>query len=121
MPFSLSTMWAQQARFEDLGLFRDYTAGLGYEAIEVSHSTDEAGLRKLLSERSIAVSSLHAPAPHRVMVDGRRNAAQWAAHPPASDSRPQIAFCVWWSPTRMLLEVSHQELEACAIREGNAR
>jgi sugar phosphate isomerase/epimerase len=66
-------MWAQQARFADIGRFRDAVAKFGYDAIEVSHSTDEAGLRALLEEGSPAVSSLHAPTPHRRLADGRVN------------------------------------------------
>ena len=42
---SFSTMWAQQERFEDdLARFRSVVAAFGYDAIEVSHSTDDAGL-----------------------------------------------------------------------------
>jgi sugar phosphate isomerase/epimerase len=71
---SLSTMWAQQPRFADLGYFRDYVAALGYDAIEVSHSTDEDGLRALIAAGEVPLSGLHAPTPHRLMADGRRNA-----------------------------------------------
>ncbi len=70
---SFSTMWAQQDRFADLSRFRDAVAAFGYDAIEVSHSTDEAGLRTLLSEGCPAVTSLHAPVPHRRLADGRHN------------------------------------------------
>jgi len=71
---SFSTMWAQQERFEDLGAFRDAVASFGYEAIEVSHSTSEAGLRALLAGGAgVRVSSLHAPTPHRFLEDGRHN------------------------------------------------
>src|SRR3989304_176934 len=45
---SFSTMWAQQERFADLARFRSAVAAMGYDAIEVSHSTDEAGLNVLL-------------------------------------------------------------------------
>jgi sugar phosphate isomerase/epimerase len=65
-------MWAQQDRFADMARFREATAAFGYDAIEVSHWTDEAGLGALLAAGSPAVSSLHAPAPHR-WVDGRHN------------------------------------------------
>ena len=40
MTLSLSTMWAQQERFvADMHVFVEETRGLGYDAIEVSHST----------------------------------------------------------------------------------
>jgi sugar phosphate isomerase/epimerase len=70
---SFSTMWAQQERFEDLGYFRDVVASYGYEAIEVSHSTPEPGLRALLDGGAgVRVSSLHAPTPFR-LLNGRAN------------------------------------------------
>lgn len=73
MAVSLSTMWAQQERFADMARFRETAAAFGYDAIEASHSTDEAGLRTLLDGGRPALSSLHAPVPHRFLADGRRN------------------------------------------------
>jgi sugar phosphate isomerase/epimerase len=70
---SFSTMWAQQPRFADMARFRDTAHAFGYDAIEVSHSTDEGGLRALLAAGSPPVSSLHAPTPHRRLADGRVN------------------------------------------------
>jgi sugar phosphate isomerase/epimerase len=70
---SFSTMWAQQARFADLSRFSDSVAEFGYDAIEVSHSTDEDGLRTLLRPGGLPISSLHAPTPHRRLANGRRN------------------------------------------------
>jgi sugar phosphate isomerase/epimerase len=70
---SFSTMWAQQARFADLGYFRQVVASYGFDAIEVSHSTNEEGLRELLTDGEIPLSSLHAPTPHRWLEDGRHN------------------------------------------------
>ena len=70
---SFSTMWAQQERFADLTRFRRAVAAMGYDAIEVSHSTDEAGLNALLGYGDIPISSLHAPAPRRALPDGRHN------------------------------------------------
>jgi sugar phosphate isomerase/epimerase len=66
-------MWAQQARFADMARFRDAVAEFGYDAIEVSHSTDEVGLRTLLGDGDPRVLSLHAPAPHHRLADGRVN------------------------------------------------
>jgi sugar phosphate isomerase/epimerase len=70
---SFSTMWAQQPRFEDMDVFRDIVASFGYDAIEVSHSTDERGLETLLRTGPIPVSSLHAPTPKLKLPDGRLN------------------------------------------------
>jgi sugar phosphate isomerase/epimerase len=90
MTISLSTMWAQQERFEDLGYFRDYIAEYGYDAIEVSHSTSEPGLLALLSGTVVPLSSLHAPTPHRMMADGRRNAEANLASPDSDQARVAI-------------------------------
>ncbi len=70
---SFSTMWAQQPRFADIAHFRRVVAAMGYGAIEVSHSTDEAGLFALFSLGDLPVSSLHAPTPLRLLPDGRGN------------------------------------------------
>jgi len=66
-------MWAQQERFADMARFRETAAAFGYDAIEASHSTDEAGLLTLMDGRLPALSSLHAPVPHRYLAGGRRN------------------------------------------------
>ena len=71
---SFSTMWAQQPRFEtDLAAFRRVVASYGFDGIEVSHSTDEAGLAVLTGAGEIALTSLHAPTPRRKLADGRMN------------------------------------------------
>jgi sugar phosphate isomerase/epimerase len=84
---SLSTMWAQQGRFEDLGYFRDFVAEMGYDAIEVSHLTNPPGLMTLLTKGAIPLSSLHAPTPNRVLENGRRNAEANLASPDAEQTR----------------------------------
>ncbi len=66
-------MWAQQPRFEDLEAFRRTVAAFGYDAIEVSHSTPPAGLKTLLQDGEVPLSSLHAPTPFRRLPDGRAN------------------------------------------------
>jgi sugar phosphate isomerase/epimerase len=64
MTLSLSTMWAQQPRFvEDMHLFVDEVERLGYDAIEVSHSTPEVPFTRLLERHGVNISSIHAPAP----------------------------------------------------------
>ena len=65
---SFSTMWAQQERFRDLLRFRETVAAMGYDAIEVSHSTGEDGLEALLTPGAIPLTSLHAPTPHRKLA-----------------------------------------------------
>jgi sugar phosphate isomerase/epimerase len=70
--YSLSTMWAQQERFEDMGAFARAVEELGYDAVEVSHSTPTHKFDHLLNDTDATISSIHAPAP-LVEVDGRRN------------------------------------------------
>jgi sugar phosphate isomerase/epimerase len=57
-------MWAQQERFvADMHLFVAETRALGYDAIEVSHSTPVAPFERLLAYPDAPISSIHAPAP----------------------------------------------------------
>lgn len=64
MTLSLSTMWAQQDRFvADMHEFVHETLELGYDAIEISHSTATAPFERLLSYHGVPISSIHAPAP----------------------------------------------------------
>lgn len=63
-PIALSTMWAQQPRFaSNMAAFAEVARAAGYSHIEVSHSTDETGLRALLAQTTLPLSSLHAPTP----------------------------------------------------------
>ncbi|MBI2759887.1 MAG: sugar phosphate isomerase/epimerase, partial [Chloroflexi bacterium] len=72
----LSTMWAQQARFQgDFTTFARIARDAGYSGIEVSHSTNEAGLEELLRQSVLPVLSLHAPAPHMATHRGPHNSA----------------------------------------------
>jgi sugar phosphate isomerase/epimerase len=71
---SFSTMWAQQDRFQrDMASFRRLVASLGFNAIEVSHSTEPDGLEVLMGDGEVPLSSLHAPTPRRKLPDGRLN------------------------------------------------
>src|SRR5690606_3209988 len=90
MTVSLSTMWAQQERFQDLGYFRDYIAEFGYDAIEVSHVTEAPGLMALLTRHAVPLSSLHAPTPHHFMPDGRHNSEANLASPDKDQVRVAI-------------------------------
>jgi sugar phosphate isomerase/epimerase len=57
-------MWAQQERFvEDMHRFVEETLALGYDAIEISHSTATAPFERLMSFHEVPISSIHAPAP----------------------------------------------------------
>ena len=81
--YSLSTMWAQQKRFDDMHEFARAAESLGYDAIEVSHATPTEQFERLLDGASSAnlkdgprvnISSIHAPAP-LVKIDGKRNSS----------------------------------------------
>lgn len=72
-PLALSTMYAQQDRFADGGDFARYARAVGYDAIEVSHSTDAAKLMQVVDAGVIPVTSVHQPAPRVAHSDGRHN------------------------------------------------
>ncbi|MEX1253311.1 MAG: sugar phosphate isomerase/epimerase [Dehalococcoidia bacterium] len=74
MTLSLSTMWAQQERFDDMHEFVRVTEALGYDAIEVSHSTPEERFERLIDGAGARLSSIHAPAPW-VKVRGKGNSS----------------------------------------------
>ncbi len=88
---SFSTMWAQQPRFADLARFRTAVAGFGFNAIEVSHSTDERGLETLMGEGEISLTSLHAPTPRRKLPVGRPNGDANLASPDEAERALAIA------------------------------
>jgi sugar phosphate isomerase/epimerase len=74
-------MFAQQERFADMRDFARAVEGFGYDAIEISHSTNEEKFARLLGTLTVAqgdypikISSIHAPAP-LVEVNGRRNSS----------------------------------------------
>jgi hypothetical protein len=71
---ALSTMYAQQERFADGGVFARYAAAAGYDAIEVSHSTPPGKLQQILDAGVLPVTSVHLPAPWVRHADGRGNA-----------------------------------------------
>ena len=76
MTLSLSTMWAQQERFiADMHAFVRETLALGYDAIEVSHSTPLAQFDRLRSHPDVPISSIHAPAPLVRLDDNRANSS----------------------------------------------
>lgn len=72
-PLALSTMYAQQARFEDGAAFARYAAECGYDAIEISHSTRQDKIEAILASGILPVTSVHQPAPWVRHRDGRGN------------------------------------------------
>ena len=73
--YSLSTMWAQQERFvDDMHAFAEAAQELGYDSIEISHSTPTEQFERLLDGSGATISSIHAPAP-LVRLDGKRNSS----------------------------------------------
>ncbi len=72
MTIALSTMYAQQKRFDNGADFARYAADAGYDAIEVSHSTSPEKLREILDSGILPVTSIHQPAP-LVEVDGGKS------------------------------------------------
>lgn len=93
MTLSLSTMWAQQDRFvEDMHRFVVEARGLGYDAVEVSHSTATAPFERLLSYPDVPISSIHAPAPLVRDAENRANSAHNLASIDEAERREAIAF-----------------------------
>jgi len=72
---ALSTMYAQQPRFEDGAAFAHFAADAGFDAIEVSHSTSAEKIDAIVRAGPLPVVSVHAPAPFRLLEDGRPNSA----------------------------------------------
>lgn len=92
-PLALSTMFAQQARFDDGAEFVRAAAEAGYDAIEVSHSTAESKLRQVLAMRDVLpVTSVHQPAPWVRHSDGRGNQKANLASVDEDERRLAVAF-----------------------------
>jgi len=72
-PLALSTMYAQQDRFSDGAAFAKFAAESGYDAIEISHSTDEQKLTQIMESGHLPVTSVHQPAPWVLDRHGRGN------------------------------------------------
>jgi sugar phosphate isomerase/epimerase len=84
-------MWAQQARFQgDFSAFVSIARDAGFGAIEVSHSTDHAGLDECLRGDILPVTSLHAPAPYQLGNDGRPNSDLNLAATDADERRAAV-------------------------------
>ncbi len=72
---ALSTMYAQQPRFEDGGAFARFARAAHFDGIEISHSTPAEKVSAIVAAGALPVVSVHAPAPFRVLDDGRPNGA----------------------------------------------
>jgi sugar phosphate isomerase/epimerase len=93
MNYALSTMWAQQERFQDIHVFAKAVLELGYDAIEISHLTREEQFQRLLNGSGASICSIHAPAP-LVDVDGKRNSSLNLAGIDSEERRLAIDFTV---------------------------
>jgi len=74
-PLALSTMYAQQERFEDGAVFARFAADAGFDAIEISHSTPAAKIEAIARAGILPVTSFHAPAPYVKRANGRGNSS----------------------------------------------
>ena len=71
-PLALSTMFAQQDRFAKGEAFAGFVEAMGYDAIEVSHSTPVEKIEGILSY-GFPITSIHQPAPWVRHSNGRGN------------------------------------------------
>ncbi len=93
MTLALSTMWAQQARFDnDPAAFVDAVRALGYDGIEVSHATPPAPFERIVGQRDVPVTSIHAPAPYARDGNGRGNSSLNLASLDAGERAHAVEF-----------------------------
>ena len=71
-PLALSTMYAQQERFSDGAEFARFVESMGYDAIEISHSTPVEKIEGIL-DYGFPITSFHQPAPWVRHSNGRGN------------------------------------------------
>lgn len=72
----LSTMWAQQGRFDaEPALFAQDVRRAGFDGIEVSHASGPAMLEALAEQQAAPIKSLHAPTPFTPSRAGRGNSS----------------------------------------------
>lgn len=77
-PLALSTMYAQQERFEDGAAFARFVAESGYDAIEVSHSTPARKFRQMVDA---GILSGHIRPPARTLGAAQRRPGQLPLQP----------------------------------------
>lgn len=90
-PLALSTMYAQQERFEDGAAFARYAASAGYDAIEISHSTRIEKLEAIIASNVLPISSVHQSAPWVRLADGRGNSKLNLASTDEGERREAVA------------------------------
>ena len=91
-PLALSTMYAQQDRFDDGEAFARYALAAGYDAIEISHSTRADKLQAIIDCAHLPVTSVHQPAPWSRHHDGRGNSHCNLASPDRDECRSAIDY-----------------------------
>ncbi len=99
-PIALSTMYAQQERFDDGATFARFAADAGFDAIEISHSTPKSKIEGIAAAGILPVTSFHAPAPYVRRANGRGNSsANLAAVDPAERAAAleYTLFSVRWT------------------------
>lgn len=89
-PLALSTMFAQQERFADGGAFARFAREAGYDAIEISHSTDAEKFQRILDVKELPVTSVHQPTPRTRLPDGRWNSKPNLASPDEDERRVAV-------------------------------
>jgi sugar phosphate isomerase/epimerase len=91
-PLALSTMYAQQERFESGVEFVRYAAAAGYQAIEISHSTRLDKLQQIFDCSELPISSIHQPAPYEKRPSGRGNSSANLASTDEDERRAALDF-----------------------------
>ncbi len=89
-PLALSTMYAQQERFADGADFARFAKAAGYEAIEISHSTDATKFQQIVDAGVLPITSVHQPTPRVRLPDGRWNSKPNLASPDEAERRVAI-------------------------------
>jgi len=90
--FVLSTMYAQQDRFNDGAVFARFAVEAGYSGIEISHSTDALKIEAIRAAGVLPIVSLHQPAPYERHSDGRPNADLNLASPDEAERAAAVAY-----------------------------
>jgi sugar phosphate isomerase/epimerase len=114
---ALSTMYAQQDRFADCAQFARYAAAQGYDAIEISHSTDAQRFQQILDCGALPVTSVHQPAPRASHTDGRHNGKLNLAAADEDERQHALAFArtsIDWAARvgadRLIVHLGHIEV-----------
>lgn len=93
-PLALSTMYAQQERFEDGAAFARYAAEAGYDGIEISHSTRTEKFEAVFASGALPVTSVHQPAPWAKHADGRGNTKLNLASTDEAERKAAVGYAI---------------------------